>query len=404
VKWILRTGIAIGLVMAASYGGGQSAPAPEAERASALAFEAQGSLPEAEAAWRTFLKAHPEAAEAYAHLGLLEARQEHYKEAVPYYRKALALAPAMPGLRLNFGLALFKSGELKEAIQIFEPMLKQQAAGSAEAQRFNILLGMAHYGRGEYAEAVPYFKEATSRDAQNLGLRLVLAHSCLWSKQYQCVLNVDHEILALNAESAEADMLAGEAQDELKNAPGAIEEFRNAVKANPLEPNVHFGLGYLLWTQRIYPEAATEFKAELANDPEHVQAMLYLADTYIQLNQPENARPLLAKVVQRDPSQSLAHLDLGILMSDANQNEDALRELSLAEMLKPTDVNVHWRLGKLYRTMGRKDDAKAEFEKASRLNKEADEDLVKKMTHAGPPQGGSAQASPGTAPATSPQP
>ena len=35
------------------------------------------------------LKAHPADAEAYAHLGFLEARQEHYKEAVPLYRKAL---------------------------------------------------------------------------------------------------------------------------------------------------------------------------------------------------------------------------------------------------------------------------------------------------------------------------
>jgi hypothetical protein len=38
---------------------------------------------------------------------LLEARQQHYAEAVGFYRKAMALNPAMPGLRLNMGLALF---------------------------------------------------------------------------------------------------------------------------------------------------------------------------------------------------------------------------------------------------------------------------------------------------------
>jgi tetratricopeptide (TPR) repeat protein len=32
----------------------------------------------------------------YAHMGLLEARQERYKEAVPFYRKALALNPHFP--------------------------------------------------------------------------------------------------------------------------------------------------------------------------------------------------------------------------------------------------------------------------------------------------------------------
>ena len=59
---------------------------------------------------------------------------------------------------------------------------------------------MAPCELGAFTEAVPYLKDATAGDARNLPLRLVLAHSCLWAKQYQCVLNVDHEIRILNAE------------------------------------------------------------------------------------------------------------------------------------------------------------------------------------------------------------
>jgi Tfp pilus assembly protein PilF len=44
--------------------------------------------------------------------------------------------------------------------------------------------------------------------------------------------------------------------------------------------------------------------------------------------------------------------------------------------MMPDDVNVHWRLAKLYRTMGKKEEAKAEFDKASTLNKQADEALL----------------------------
>ena len=220
-------------------------------------------------------------------LGLLEARQERYKEAVPLYRRALALNPAFPGLRLNLGLALFKGGELKQAIQEFKPLLKSQSPSSPEAQRLTILIGMAQYGLGEYAEAAPYLKKAAARDQGNLQLRLALAHSCLWSKQYPCVLDTYREILTLNAESAEADMLAGEALDELKDYDGAIKQFRAAVKADPMEPDVHFGLGYLLWTQRQYPEAASELQAELANNPNHAQALTYLADAQMQMNHPE---------------------------------------------------------------------------------------------------------------------
>ena len=66
------------LAMAATYCLGQAAGAPHQQRQAALALEQQGKNVEAEAAWRVFLKAHPTNPEPYAHLGLLEARQEHY--------------------------------------------------------------------------------------------------------------------------------------------------------------------------------------------------------------------------------------------------------------------------------------------------------------------------------------
>jgi tetratricopeptide (TPR) repeat protein len=365
----------VALILASPSGRAQAADATGV----ALTLEQQGKNVEAEAAWRAVLKTHPASAEAYGHLGLLEAREQNYKEAVPLYRKALALDPAMPGLRLNLGLALFKSEQLKEAIQEFT-LLKAKAPDSPEVQRLNILIGMAHYGLGEYAAAARFLKQAAAVDTQNLELRLALAHSCLWSKQYQCVLDTYHEMLTLNAESAEADMLAGEAEDALKNYKGAIAEFRAAVKVDPKEPEVHFGLGYILWTQREYEEAATEFQAELANDPNQVRALVYLGDTQMQLNHPELAPPLLEKAAKLDAKLELAHLDLGILYSDAGQNNDALRELATAEKLAPTDVNVHWRLGRLYRTMGRRVEAKAEFDKASSLHKSTDDALVDRIS------------------------
>jgi tetratricopeptide (TPR) repeat protein len=340
-------------------------------------------------------KAHPSSAIAHAHLGLLAARQEHYKEAVPEYRKALALDPSMPGLRLNLGLALFKDAQMKAAIEQFT-LLKAKAAGPADVQRYSILLGMAHYALGEYAEAVPFLKQAAAADAANLQLRLALAHSCLWSKQYPCVLDTYHEMLALNAESAEADMLAGEAEDAMKNYDGAVAQFRAAVKADPKQPDVHFGLGYILWTQKQYPEAEAEFKAELANNPAHAQALAYLADTEMQLNHAEPAKPLLEKAKSLDAKLELVHLDLGILAADGGRNDEALRELTMAAKLTPDDVSVHWRLGRLYRAMGKQGEAKAEFAKASSLHQASDNALLEKMKQGEkqPPTGADASPQP----------
>jgi tetratricopeptide (TPR) repeat protein len=371
--------LALILILFAAPASAQNAANVNTVRENALSLEQQGKLDDAASAWHSILKTQPANAEALAHLGLIDSRQEHYKDAAVYYRKALAINPKLPGVRLNLGLALFKDGEMKAAVPVFAELLKSAAPDSQDAQRYTILLAMAHYGAQEYAQAVPLLKQAATHDPQNLTLLMTLAHSCLWSKQYPCVLDTYQKILALNAESAEADMLAGEAADGMHDHADAIERFRAAAKANPNEPDVHFGLGYLLWTQKHLDEAATEFQAELANNPKHTQSMLYLGDAYLQLNQPEKARPFLVQAAKADSLQWRAHLDLGALAADAGQNDEALRQLLLADKQQPAEVNVHMRLGRLYKAMGKSAEAKAEFDKASKLTHATDEVLVQQM-------------------------
>jgi len=365
-------------------------------RDNAYALEQQGQFAEAEAAWRAITASHPTDAEAFAHLGFLEARQEHFREAIPNYRKALALNPSMPGLRLNLGLSEFKSGAMRAAIATFTPLLKSEPEGSADALRVTTLIGLAHYGAGEYAEAVPFLTRTTAAAPQNLPLRLTLAQSCLWSKQYQCVLDVYREIVTLNAESAEADMLAGEALDEMKDKAGAAQQFRAAVKADPKMPEAHFGLGYLLWGLMQFDEAAQQFQAELANNPGHAESMAYLADCEMQLGHPDAAAPLLQKSVGINARIELAHIDLGILAGDANHKDDAIRELKIAERLSPGDQNVHWRLARLYQSEGRKVEAEAEFDKTRNLLKVSNESVFNKLHKA--QEKGPASAHPAAAP------
>lgn len=354
-------------------------PAQDRATVAAYALEQQGRDQEAQTAWEQLAQEHPRDAEAYANLGLLEAKQERYTRAIALYRKAEALDPDMPALRMNLGLALFKSGDMKGAIREFGPLLQKADPASPDAQRLRILLGMAHYGVGEYAAAVPILQEAMRRDPQNLPYRLVLAQSCLRAKQYQCVLDTYHEILLLNAESAEADMLAGEAMDEMRDHAGAVAQFEAAVKADPRQPGAHFGLGYLLWTASQYNEAAQQFQDELVNNPDSAQALVYLADTDIRLNHFEEARPLVEKAVRLDPRFAMTHLEMGILASQSGQKQQALREFQEAVMLDPGDVQAHWRLARLYQAMGRKQDANTQFSEIKALTKAADETVYAKL-------------------------
>jgi len=342
----------------------------------AFSLERQGKLVEAEQAWGNLARQFPEKAEPFAHLGLIESKQGRYEEAIQSYRRAIALDPRMPGLRLNLGLALFKASEYQHTITTLEPLLK----ANPQDQQLTILVGMSHYGLGHFGDASRVLREASSRDPRNQTLLLTLAHSCLLSSQYPCVLDCYHQLLALDAESAEVDMLVGEALDQMKDPEGAIREFRAAIKANPMEPNVHFGLGYLLWTKAEYPEASKEFRAEIANDPRHVQAMLYLADSEIQMGEMEGAQARLEQIGKVQPGIALQHLDLGIVYAESGRKDEARAELEAATRLSPSNVSAHYRLARLYRSMGKAAEARVEFDKASSLNKVEDERLLKIMS------------------------
>jgi len=350
------------------------------QRATPSQLDQHESGTESEAALIASSKAQPNDPVPLARLGLLEARQGHLPQAIAFYRRAMVLKPNMSGLRLNLGLALFKDGQYKEAVPIFTALLRSEPPSSPEKQRLDVLVGMSHYGLAEYRAAVPYLKQAADRDTQNLPLLLTLAHSCLLSKQYPCVLDAYHRIIAHNAESAEADMLVGEALDEMKDTSGATREFRAAVQANPKEPNAHFGLGYLLWTQLQYQEAAQEFQAELENTPDHPKAMLYLADSDLKLNRSEDARPLLERVVSIEPTNSMGRLDLGIVYAEADLEENALNEFKAAAALTPDDVNIHMWLGRVYRSMGKSGAARTEFDKAKNLKRASHDGLITVMS------------------------
>jgi predicted Zn-dependent protease len=255
-------------------------------------------------------------------------------------------------------LALFKLEQFPDAIKSFSSEIREHPGD----QRLTILLGMAHYGMKDYLVAIPYLKRATERDPQSVALRLVLAHSCMQSKQFECVLNTQKEILALTPNSAEADMLAGEALDQMGDGAGATNELQAAVIADPTRPNVHFGLGYLLWTENKWPEAAHEFQLELQNHPGHLKASIYLADSWVQQGEFATALPELENLVASHPSEPIIHLDLGTIYAHSGRNEDAARELRMAIESGPEDRESHTRIAKVYELVGKREEAHIELE------------------------------------------
>ena len=86
--------------------------------------------------------------------------QKRYAEAIPYYRRALELAPGDADASNDLGLALFYTGQTAEAIKV----LRAGAERSPDFQRIWLTLGFVSGGAGDKATA-----RAALEKARDLG-------------------------------------------------------------------------------------------------------------------------------------------------------------------------------------------------------------------------------------------
>jgi len=132
-------------------------------------------------------------------------------------------------------------------------------------------------------------------------------------------------------------------------------------------PEAHFGLGYLYWKQRRWEEARREFEAELASQPQHVQALTYLGDAEMHADREKSAEQHLRGALALDAGIRLAHLDLGILLAARKESDEAARHFREAIRIDPAKPDAHYRLGRLWSSLGRQQEAQAEFDKVKAL-------------------------------------
>jgi tetratricopeptide (TPR) repeat protein len=357
---------------------GARAQAPT--RAEALALEQSGQNEAAERAWDQLRQANPADAEPPAHMGLMESRQQKYEAAATMYKQALSLDPGYPGLEMNLGLAYFKSGDFPDAAKVFREELRKQPGD----QRLTTLVAMAHFAMSDYFVAVPYFMQAVSDDPQNLAVQLALAQSCLWSRQYECVLDVQKKIRGMNAESAEADMLAAQALDATGESAGAMDQLRAAITANPTLPTVHFALGFMLWKEKQFAAAAREFDAELNNGPHQTQTLAYLGNSYLALGEYQKAEASLDAAAVQDASSEMVHLNLGILFARTGRKDEAAAEFQQAIRLNQYDRSPRLQLERLHPSAGSGEAETTEAAAANAATDSSDESLMQMLSELQP--------------------
>jgi tetratricopeptide (TPR) repeat protein len=315
--------------------------------------------------YRAMLKLAPHLAPAYNNLGMLYFNQGDYSHAAQVLEQGLKVNPDMPTASAMLGLSYAQMGESEKA----EPLLEALVRANPNDDKAEMALARTLISLKRYDEATPYLKSHLVRDPKDTQAWYLLGKTYL-----QLSTDALGRINQIDPNSVTAHIVAGEIDESMRNYDGALVEYKKAIDLAPQQPGSHEHMGSTFWAMGKWESAQSEFKAELANDPNNCTARWKLANSMLEANAPaQDALTELNRVIDRCPTLMQARVDRARALVKLNKQDDALPDLLLAEKDSPNEPSIHFLLSNVYKAQGKTADAQQEMRTYGRLQREASE-------------------------------
>jgi len=270
-------------------------------------------------------------------------QRNFYKEAVESYRhkqfdQALSLsteALQTDGKNASYvhlnGVILAALGRNDQA----EAQFRQAAILAPDQPLYPYELGALLHNQRKYADAVPPLRRAVELAPENLGARMMLARSYVFSFNVLKLPNfVDLTLEQLN-------YIAGK---------------------SPRFPAVHHHLALVYINTGEFAKAAEELNTELELFPDNAQARLELGETLLKLNENHKATEHLQIAAKQAPKMPAIFYALGKAYKADGATPKALEAVRHCVEIDPQFANCHYLLGQLYRETNQPEQAREQFE------------------------------------------
>jgi tetratricopeptide (TPR) repeat protein len=315
--------------------------------------------------YRAMLKLAPHLAPAYNNLGRLYFNEHDYSHAAQTLTKGLELNPDMPTASALLGLSYVELGEDEKA----EPLLEAAVRANPDDDNAEMALARSLIHLGRYNQATPYLRSYLDHHPQDQQAWYLLGKTYLQLSQ-----DALGKINQIDPNSVVAHEIAGEIDESMHNYDGALVEYKKAVDMAPQQPGTHMHMADTFSTMGKWDSAQTEFKAELANDPNNCTARWMLANATLEASgSTEDALSGLNQAIERCPNLMQARVDRGRALIKLNRQKEALPDLLLAEKDSPKEPSIHFLLSQVYKAGGQSAEAQQELRTYAQLQREASE-------------------------------
>lgn len=244
-----------------------------------------------------------------------------------------------------------------------EALLQQVTSKNPGNYRAWFDLGYVYTTTGRNPEAIEAYRKSVAAKPDvfesNLNLGLLLAQTGSSDAEHFLRAATQLKPSANPQEGlARAWLSLGHVLERSKPAQAA-QAFAEAAKLQPRDPEPHLSAGAILEKQNDVSGAEREYQAALALSPHSGDALIGLANIYMQSKRLPQAETALRRYLDADPKNGPARVQLGRVLEAEGKHAEATVQLQQGLQLAPDDLNAQRDLAFAYANAGKYDKAEA---------------------------------------------
>ena len=336
--------------------------------------------------YRAAYRANPNNIDVLHDLAQVLGWQRQFDEALPLYRQLLEKTNRADYI-LEFARVLVWAGKDEEAVEHYQSYLNRNPSDFRARNEFGRVLGR----RRDFSGASAQFNYVLRFQPENAEARLGLAQVMSWSGQYQSSLSETERILAENPKdfparlvkaydllglgrTEEARALFQELEKEdprnadvreglriLAQRPARPEERPAAPAPAPAVATTDFLRGQEAEAAGRFSEAATHYRAHLAEHPDDDAARFLLARVLGWDKQYDESEKILRDLLAKNPDDINANLQLARVLNWSGHYDESAASFRKALELDPDDTEARVELARVLALARRYDESVPEY-------------------------------------------
>ena len=215
--------------------------------------------------------------------------------------------------------------------------------------------------RGEFKDALDYYKEATKKSPDD---------TIAWYGLGSCYDGLDKpeeaiaaykQAVEIDPENADAHYNLGRYYRKLGRYEDAIEAYDQAIEADPDHAAAYFDLGMLYGKLEEFENGERSFNQVLRINPDHAPTLHYMGLIYNGMGRYDDAAESCKKALKINPDSAPTLYNLGIAYGGLGKSREEMEAFKQAIRVDPDFAPAHYNMGIIYLIQGDKAAALEEY-------------------------------------------